>query len=67
MASDKDLRDQTRAINALVDQMASLQKVAVELNRNLTVIARGMADIEKRSKREAFDAYVEKISGILEE
>jgi hypothetical protein len=40
MTADKDLRDNTRALNNLADQMATFNKVAKELNKNLTILAK---------------------------
>lgn len=43
MTSDKDLRDNTRAMNNLTRGMASLEKVCAELNKNLTLHAKQLA------------------------
>lgn len=40
MASDKDLRDNTRAMNNLAAQMASFTKICTELNKNLMKLGR---------------------------
>jgi hypothetical protein len=40
MSLDGDIRDNTRAVKALTQQMATFNKVAAELNKNLAILAK---------------------------
>lgn len=55
MTAEKDLRDNTKAMNNLAQQMATFNKVAAELNKNLQNLAK-IQSTEPRT--DPFQAYV---------
>jgi hypothetical protein len=57
MTAEKDLRDNTRAVNNLTSQMATFNKVAAELNRNLAALVRDGGEAVQ-SVRSGFQEYL---------